>query len=319
MKVLFVSRSTAKGNVPPIIFSQGESLKKKGVDLEYYVVGNNGFSSYIKAIGELRRIIRDKKIHLVHVHYGVSGIALLIARVKVKKVLSLMGSDILATKNDYDKNASLGHALTKVIKWTLPFYDGLIVKSEGMQRALKNIHSDVIPNGVSFEHFKPMDKFDARKRLNLDNSDTVLLFPANKNRNVKNYKLFDQAVSIVKESIPDLKIIWFDNIPHEETLYFFNASNAVVLTSIHEGSPNVIKEAMACNIPIVSVDVGDVRQVISGTEGCFIAAHDAPDLANKILKVLEFDRTKGRENVNHLDSNLIAAKIIDKYKRIIEA
>jgi teichuronic acid biosynthesis glycosyltransferase TuaC len=90
------------------------------------------------------------------------------------------------------------------------------------------------------------------------------------------------------------------------------------LTSLHEGSPNIIKEAMACNCPIVSTDVGDVRDVVSGTEGCYVTTYDPEDIAEKLKSALQFNkRTAGREKIQHLDSNIIAHKIISIYKTIL--
>ena len=92
-----------------------------------------------------------------------------------------------------------------------------------------------------------------------------------------------------------------------------------MLTSLWEGSPNVIKEAMACNIPIVSTDVGDVREVIGNTEGCYITSFEPEYIAEKIELALQFGkRTDGRENIKHLESSLIARKIIDLYKKIVD-
>jgi glycosyltransferase involved in cell wall biosynthesis len=90
------------------------------------------------------------------------------------------------------------------------------------------------------------------------------------------------------------------------------------MTSTHEGSPQIIKEAMACNCPIVSTDVGDVREVILGTSGCFLADRNAVDVAAKMENVFSFNcRTKGRENILHLDNHRIAGDITMVYQRIV--
>ena len=100
---------------------------------------------------------------------------------------------------------------------------------------------------------------------------------------------------------------------------YFNASDLVLLTSFWEGSPNVIKEAMACNVPIVSTDVGDVKEVIGKTEGCYITSFDPEDVAEKIKLALKFGkRTTGIEDIKHLESSLIAKKIIKIYKSVLE-
>jgi teichuronic acid biosynthesis glycosyltransferase TuaC len=93
----------------------------------------------------------------------------------------------------------------------------------------------------------------------------------------------------------------------------------VLLTSLWEGSPNVIKEAMACNTPIVSTDVGDVKEIIGKTEGCFITSFDPEDVSDKIKKALEFGkRTTGREDIKHLESGVVAKRIIAIYKNVLD-
>jgi teichuronic acid biosynthesis glycosyltransferase TuaC len=86
---------------------------------------------------------------------------------------------------------------------------------------------------------------------------------------------------------------------------------------LHEGSPNVIKEAMACNCPIVSTDVGDVKEVIGETEGCFISSFEAKDIATKLQLAINFGRTKGRQNISKLESHKIAKEIEKIYQQTV--
>jgi glycosyltransferase involved in cell wall biosynthesis len=111
---------------------------------------------------------------------------------------------------------------------------------------------------------------------------------------------------------------YLKNIPNEKIPYYYNASSVVILTSLWEGSPNAIKETMACSIPLVSTDVGDVRDVISKTDGCYISSYDYKEFASKIKRALEFKRrTTGRDDIEYLKSNLIAKKIINIYKGVV--
>ena len=106
-------------------------------------------------------------------------------------------------------------------------------------------------------------------------------------------------------------------------ILYYNAADLLLLTSKHEGSPNIIKEAMACNCPVVSTDVGDVRWVIGNTKGCYITSSNPVGVAQKVMLALEFSeknsRTKGRERIMELglDSDTIAAKIIAVYKKVL--
>ena len=103
-----------------------------------------------------------------------------------------------------------------------------------------------------------------------------------------------------------------------EVNFLLNACDLLLMTSIREGSPQVIKEAMACNCPIVSTEVGDVKDIIGNTKGCFITSHDPIDVAKKIQLALDFGkRTNAREKIKHLDINIIADKINNIYKEVV--
>jgi len=110
-------------------------------------------------------------------------------------------------------------------------------------------------------------------------------------------------------------------IEHKHVTAYLNAVDVLVLTSFSEGSPNVIKEAMACNCPIVATDVGDVREIIGDTEGCYIAGFDANDVAKKIQLALQFGkRTQGRNRLIELglDSDTVAQKISSIYSNVLK-
>jgi glycosyltransferase involved in cell wall biosynthesis len=127
----------------------------------------------------------------------------------------------------------------------------------------------------------------------------------------------------------DLRVV--TKMPHEAIPNYLNAADVLLLTSDHEGSPVVIKEAMACNLPIVSTNVGDVSEVIGGVEGCFLAEHTAEDLADKVELALEFAagggspggtprpgrRTRGREAIAHLQIEGEARAILALYEAVL--
>ena len=193
-----------------------------------------------------------------------------------------------------------------------------IIKSKIMQsKLIKGTNYSVIPNGVNFHNFYPIDQFTARKELSYNtDSQVIILFVSDPKRKEKNYKLLKDAFDLVRSSKKELLIA--NDIPHDMLNFYYNTANVLVLTSFHEGSPNVIKEAMACNLPIVSTDVGDVKDVIDDTEGCYITSYDPKDVAEKIEMALDFGkRTNGRENIKHLEINAIAKKIIDIYEQSI--
>ena len=119
-------------------------------------------------------------------------------------------------------------------------------------------------------------------------------------------------------NIDNIELKYLNNVPFDRMVYYYNSSDVVLLTSLWEGSPNVIKEAMACNIPIVSLNIGDVNEIIKHTEGCYLAKKDPNDISIKIENALKFGkRTSGRSDIKHLSSEIISIKITDLYKSII--
>jgi teichuronic acid biosynthesis glycosyltransferase TuaC len=139
----------------------------------------------------------------------------------------------------------------------------------------------------------------------------------------KNYILAERAVKYIDDN--RIKLITVSGIPNSELPFYYNAADVLILTSLWEGSPNVIKEAMACNCPIVSTDVGDVRSILGETEGTYLTSFDYRDVAEKLSAAIKFTetsgRTKGRERIMEkgLDSGSVSEKLINIYISVIKS
>jgi teichuronic acid biosynthesis glycosyltransferase TuaC len=305
MRVLFISSGNSKFGISPIVTNQGESLKKQGVKVEYFAIKGRGFKGYLSSIKRLKTYLRRNNYDIVHAHYSLSAIVGSLSGAQ-NLVVSLMGSDI---KSKY---------WLKFIIWFFhQFFWGItIVKSNEMKKSLGLKEIIVIPNGVDLEVFKPLDKSDCMKKLNWDRKYTHILFAANPNRYEKNFTLANDAINYLNNKT--IKLHYLEAIPNIEMPIYFNAADLVLLTSLWEGSPNVIKEAMACNIPIVSTNVGDVKENIDKIEGCYITSFKPEEVALQIHKATTFKKkTTGREHIEHLDSIVIAKKIIRIYREVI--
>lgn len=192
-----------------------------------------------------------------------------------------------------------------------------IVKSERMKKSIGFSKAIIIPNGIDLDKFKFIEKKIARNKVNFSNKKHII-FVAYPSVYIKNYKLAKKAYDLLDKKNIELNVVCA--VTHSLIPYYMYAADALLLTSFSEGSPNVIKEAMACNIPIVSTDVGDVKEVIGNTEGCFITTYDPKDVAEKIKLALDFGkRTTGRNRIKSLglDEDSIAKKIIDLYKQVL--
>ncbi len=203
-----------------------------------------------------------------------------------------------------------------------PFASAIISKSKNIDAYVyrRNI-AYIVPNGVLLEKCRQEEKWIARKKLGLHQKKRYILFLGNVNNNTKNYQLVTEALTRIKDE--RLNLLTPFPISHRKVITFLHASDVLILTSFMEGSPNVIKEAMACNCPIVSTDVGDVRWIIGETEGCYITSFDPEDVAEKLRLALHFaetiGRTNGRERILELglDSETIAKKIISIYQNVL--
>lgn len=306
MKVLFVSSGNLLSGISPIVKNQGESLKKNNIEIDYFTINGKGIWGYLKNVFFLKKYLKQKKFNLVHAHYSYSGIVAALSK-SYPLVVSLMGSDV--------HNGFWGRCLIKIFNKF--YWQELIVKTDEMKNKLKIKNAKVIPNGVNLKRFVKIENIDAKKQIGFNVKKKHIIFVANPRRREKNYKLAVKAYELLGHSNVELNVV--DKIKFEDILYYYYASDVLLLTSLWEGSPNVVKEAMACNLPIVSTDVGDVKEIIGETEGCYVTTYDPEDVTAKLKSALEFGkRTNGKENINHLDSKIIAKKLIGLYEKILD-
>jgi teichuronic acid biosynthesis glycosyltransferase TuaC len=302
MTVLFVCREKGDGKISPITKAQANSLNKL-VDIRIFPIKGRGWKAYVSGIIKLRKYLKSNHVDLIHAHYSHSAyIASLASRKPV--VCSLMGSDV----EDYKINR-LFIRLFASLFWKL-----VIVKSEKLKYRLGYSKAIVIPNGINLEIFKPTSQKISRKKIGYASNKKLILFLADPSRQEKNYQLASDAFGLLP-SIKDTELLTVFNIHHNEVPDYMSAADVILLTSKREGSSNVIKEAMACNCPIVSTDVGDVKEVIGNTEGCYITSFKLEDVVEKLKLALLFGkRTNGRKQIQYLDSSIIAGELLNVYK-----
>lgn len=305
MKVLFVSSGNNVFGISPIIANQKDSLVLQGLEISTFLIEGKGIKGYLKAVPKLRKYVKNKKFDVVHAHYSYSGFVASLAGCK-PLVVSLMGSD---TKR--------GTLMKFVIKsFNKLFWSACIVKSKKMRADIEIPEAHILPNGVNFEKFYEISKEKARKKLGYKSSNRHILFGSDPVRPEKNFILAESAITELNQN--NVETHYLKDIPNEELVWYYGASDLALLTSTREGSPNVIKEAMACNCTIVATDVGDVKEVIGKTDGCYITSFDKTDVANKIGKALDFrEKTEGRKNIEYLRSDKIAEKLIQIYHQHI--
>lgn len=317
MKVLFVaSGNNNEGNVDNLTTAQGISLIKAGLGLDYFPVIGRGLIGYWKAAMHLRGFLKVKKYDIVHAHFGWCGIVALIARRKEKVVVSFMGDDLLGSyKNGH--YTLLSKCVAYVNKFLAKyFYDYNVVKSKNLHSEIQNLKNvSVVPNGVNFDVFFPMEKELARKNLGITGKNKIILFAANSDRPEKNYALAKKAFEKLQRKDVDLLVIY--GISQENLNLYYNAADVILLTSVHEGSPNVIKEALVCNRPIVTTKVGDVEEHLKNISGCYITNNNPEEIASCLNKAMDYLEIEARNKVDYLKAENIARKIIGIYNTVL--
>jgi len=306
VKVLFVS-SGNKG-ISPVVHNQGDSLLYQGVIVKYYPIKGKGILGYLSNISKLRKFLRENKIDVIHAHYSLTAFVTSMAKAK-PMVVSLMGSDV--------KKGFFYRMLIQLFAFLFS-WKNIIVKSEDMKASLKMDKAMVIPNGVDLKRFCEMNKQECQLKLGWDTEKKHILFPANIARPEKNYQLLEDAVKELNDN--SIEVHWFNKVPNEETPYWYNAADVVVMTSLWEGSPNAIKEAMACSRPIVSTMVGNVEWLFGGIDGCFFTNYDSTDCSEKIQQTLAFKgKTNGRQRIIELglSNDLVAKRLVGIYQQVL--
>lgn len=301
--------------------SQIDSISAMGHIVDLFVV--EGWVSrwnYLSSVFSLRKVFSSGSHDLVHAHYGLTGIIACLQR-RRPVVISFCGDDLLGASNGRGGTTLQSRLLVFLGQVAALAAGGVIVKSRQMYARLSGParrKAAVIPNGVDFAMFRPMDRNASRGRLGLDYDTRYVLFPNTSYDPRKRIDLAEQAVAILRRDHPEAELLVVYHRPQEEVPLYMNACDVMLLTSDWEGSPNVVKEAMACNLPIVSVDAGDAWEVIGGARNCHRASRDAADLAAKLRNALDAGvRSDGRERIGHLEMSAVARRVTDVYRRVL--
>ena len=355
-KVLFVaSGNKGAGTVSSFVQSQFDSLKAEGLAMLMFPIRGKGWKNYLKAVFALRKVVKREHPDIIHAHYSTCGFVASLATLclcrRPKIVVSILGS--FPRRN----------AKWRRVRWAIShLWDGALTKSARTRNQL-GLDLPVIPNGVNLDIFHPMDQTAARKQVGFETNDQspisnfqspisnhkYIVWCSHPTRPEKNWPLAEAAVAAANQHWsfvngylslnnksqttnhkPQISLVpVYDKTP-QEVATFMNAADCLLLTSDSEGSPNVIKEAMACNCPIVTTNVGDVTERLANLDGCYVVEDDdcrfsdmnkaAALTAEALTKALAFGRrTEGNKRImeDGLAIDLTAKKIIKWYEHCI--
>jgi glycosyltransferase involved in cell wall biosynthesis len=314
VKILFVLSGNSRGEwhagSEPILpvknpVYQAETLRELGHEVDFCFIRGRGIFGYLRNVPSIRKQIRIGGYDIVHAHYSLTGFAVSLAG-RHRMVVSLAGSDILGS--------SMLLPLTRLFcryRWKK-----VIVKTPAMKARLRAGDITVIPNGVDTRLFFPSDRSEARRHLGL-HDEKIVLFVADPSRTEKNYALAQEAVRLTVRD--DVILLPVHGVSHDRMPLYFNAADVLLLTSLWEGSVNSVKEAMACNLAVVTTDVGDVRTNVSGLAGYHLTSYNAVEIAGKLAQVFAGSvKIHARERLFELglDSASVAGRLIEVYKYV---
>lgn len=297
-----------------IFFKQQiETLEQKGIDCTVLVVpgseqidgdmaSKRGIKEYIQYIPQVRRELRHGEYDLIHANYGLTA-PYAVTQFRLPVVLTLWGSDVVGFDG----------LVTKACAWRA---DAVTVRSKEMRELLGRADAHIVPSGIDMKKFQPIDRTVARERVGWDVDGTHVLFPYSPEYERKNYPLAQRVVADVEAELGrEITLQTISGVDHSEVPYYMNAADCVLLTSDHEGSPNTVKEAMACNVSVVSTDVGDVRERLDGVSPGGVGS-DVRELGELLFVVLGGEcRSNGREAVSEVSWDRIGDRIRDIYQK----
>lgn len=299
-----------------IFFTQQiETLEEKGVtctvvevpgaeQIDGDIGGTRGIKQYLQFVPKVRRQLHSGEYDLIHANYGLTA-PYAITQFRLPVVLTLWGSDVIGFDG----------LVTKACAWRA---DAVTVRSEEMRELLGREDAYIVPSGVDLDRFRPIDRIEARQRVGWAGEGTHVLFPYSPEYERKNYPLAKRIVERVESRMGEqITLQTISGVPHEEVVYYINAADALLLTSKHEGSPNTVKEAMACNVPVISTDVGDVQERLMNVSPSGVGTTEK-ELTNNLHRVLQSgNRSNGRTIVRDVSWDQIGDQLLEIYMKVM--
>jgi teichuronic acid biosynthesis glycosyltransferase TuaC len=310
MKVLAITNMYPTAEAPdfgPFIKAQIDSQRKEGIDIDVlFVNGQKSTWNYLWGFFRFWVRLLTRRYDLIHAHYVFMGI---LARFQFLYpiVLTHTGAQVFQ-----GWQARPSRVISRMV-------DRVIVRTQEMKDKMGMEKIEIMPAGVNFDLFKPMPQEECRRQLGLPLKKRLVLFAGDYLNPRKRYDIVEKAIPILRQKMPEAELVIATGLSLEMVPVYMNACDVSLLVSNAEGSPNVIKESMACNLPIVSVPVADVPDIIGDTEGCYLCTQAPEDVADKLrLALLWGRRTNGRENIKHLEIGAVSRRIIALYEGLLQ-
>lgn len=323
IKVLMVTTewpTEASPYAAPFVKRQKEKLEELGVEIDvFHFTGGGNPKNYLKAQKQVQQLIKKNNYHLAHAQWGQSVIPLLPKKLPI--VITYRGDDL---EGVYSNDGSGYGMKSKVLKFVgknvARYADHTMVVSAHMLDLFKpKSEVDVIPSGIDFNTIPKASKAELKQELGLPTDKKIIIFPNSPQVKRKNYELVKAAFDELSKDREDLMLHVVHGLTHAEILKHLKASDFLFFASFHEGSPNVVKEAIACDTPIIAVPVADVPHRLGKIPGCFVSPdYSVENFVKAAQKGLAYDYSNysSQANAQELDENVLAQRVMKIYQKV---
>ena len=326
MKILIVGNNKL-GHFAPFVKEQARALQLQGCDVVFFGVQGKGIWGYLRCLPALKRAIQQHQPNLIHAHYGLSGLLANLQR-RVPVVTTYHGSDInkpnilrfskiamrLSAHNIFvsQRNVTLALSPNSLITYRLKKRCTLLPCGVNLPLPWSELQTQWVGQLTLNQWVQEKLQLDAKH----------VLFAGAFDNAVKDASLAKAAVNELASEGVKVELIELKGYNRDQVNALMYNCDALLMTSKTEGSPQVIKEAMACGCPIVSVDVGDVAERVSGVEGCYVVSSREPAaIAEALQQSLAFSgKTNGRQRIIEmgLSNEQVAKRLVEIYERLLE-
>lgn len=305
MKILVVA-SGNHAQVASFVTEQAAALRVAGCQVELFCVKGHGLLGYLRNLKPLKNAIKSFSPNVIHAHYGLCGLLCTLQR-RVPVVVTYHGSDINNPAILWFSRLAMRRAAHNIF-----------VSKKLQQKATKTFSlfaSSVLPCGIDTTTFHPINREEACLLMKLDSALHYILFAGAFDNDIKDPQLAKEACAL----LPGVELLELKGYCRTEVAALMNVADCLLMTSHSEGSPQVIKEALACGCPVVSVDVGDVAEQIEGTN-CGVIVEHTPEAIAKALSIQteRSHRPYCKERIERFDNRRIATLLIEIYKTVIK-
>lgn len=308
MKILIVA-SCNSGHLSPFVIEQTDSLMKQGCEVDFFGIVGKGAIGYLSNFKKLQSKIRDFNPDIIHGHYGLSGL-LAVLQFHTPVVITFHNGETLSKAANFF--SSVGAMRAKHVVY--------VAEHIRQKCYYKSKNYSILPCGINLDDCTIIPKEEARKKLNLEDDKKYILFGGAFDNLRKNYPLLHDAISLLPYK-DDIVCLEMKGLSRAECVLRMCACDLFALPTKSEGSPQALKEAMACNCPIVATDVADIKHLLGDMEGHYICSFDPKNVADQVNKAFAFGkRTNGCQRIIELGltNDLVAQKLVAIYEKVLK-